>query len=188
MINSKIIWGIVGIMGIGIGVRLALPAPPPQQEIRPLVKPARALEPTQPKIQIQLSGAIQTPGVYTVEKGTRVQEAIDLAGGLTPNADDRSINYVGKLRDGQHLKIPSIKAAKPKPQPTPSRKKTKTPVLRFDINRASAKEIAEHYSISKRGASQIVAYRSKMGWIRHTDELIPIVPTKDRDQLGATSK
>ncbi|NDD67790.1 hypothetical protein EBZ35_09125, partial [bacterium] len=54
-------------------------------------------------IQVQISGAVVNPGIYKVKKGTRIAELITLAGGIQHSADDSTINYVGKARDGQHI-------------------------------------------------------------------------------------
>jgi competence protein ComEA len=43
---------------------------------------------------------IVQPGVYQVPRGSRVNDLLLLAGGLTKNADGSSINLAAQLRDG----------------------------------------------------------------------------------------
>ena len=50
-------------------------------------------------IQIDIKGAIQNPGLYELEEGSRVQDAIRIAGGLLENADVSYINLSKKLQD-----------------------------------------------------------------------------------------
>ncbi len=60
-------------------------------------------------IEIEISGAIQSPGKYRVRKGTRYFELIKLAGGLTQNADKKKIRKNYYLKDGQSFYIKPLK-------------------------------------------------------------------------------
>ena len=55
---------------------------------------------------VYLTGAVHEPGVYTLPKGSRLFEAIMLAGGLTGEADASGINEASVLSDGQHIHVP----------------------------------------------------------------------------------
>lgn len=63
-------------------------------------------------IQIDIEGAVKNPGLYSLPEGTRVEDAIAMAGGLTEEADlaliARTINRATKLRDGGKLFFPSV--------------------------------------------------------------------------------
>lgn len=73
----------------------------------PSGEPVKLLpSPTQPSITIQILGAVVHPGVYTFAQGSRVQDAVNAAGGLLSTADTSSVNLVAKLEDGQQLTIP----------------------------------------------------------------------------------
>ena len=56
---------------------------------------------------IDISGAVNSPGVYKVEKKTRVFELIEKAGGLKEDANLDAINQAEFVQDGQKLVIPS---------------------------------------------------------------------------------
>ena len=56
---------------------------------------------------IDISGAVNSPGVYKVEKKTRVFELIEKAGGLKEGANLDAINQAEFVQDGQKLVIPS---------------------------------------------------------------------------------
>jgi len=62
--------------------------------------------PAEKLITVSLRGAVQTPGVYEVAAGARVQELIDRAGGPIETANLDDINLVAPLRDGSTLTIP----------------------------------------------------------------------------------
>ena len=63
-------------------------------------------------IMVDVSGAVEKPGVYKLVENARVQEALIAAGGLSKNADRpflaKSLNLAAKLSDGIKIYIPSI--------------------------------------------------------------------------------
>lgn len=59
-----------------------------------------------PMIAVGILGAIQKPGLYWVEEGTRLQELIDKAGGPLDNAELRYMNIAAVLQDGTTVIIP----------------------------------------------------------------------------------
>lgn len=52
---------------------------------------------------VHVAGAVNSPGVYQVEAGTRVYQVIDLAGGLTGDADREFLNMAQLVADGQKI-------------------------------------------------------------------------------------
>lgn len=66
----------------------------------------RPLEAATRTIQVHLDGEVVSPGLYTVEEGTRLGQLVELAGGLTEDAQE--INLAQKLLDGERLIIPKV--------------------------------------------------------------------------------
>jgi competence protein ComEA len=62
------------------------------------------------KVIVEVSGAVKNPGVYQFESGSRVEDAIKKAGGVTGEADsewlEKVVNRAAKLVDGQKIYIP----------------------------------------------------------------------------------
>lgn len=56
---------------------------------------------------IHVVGAVKAPGVYTLESGSRVVDAIMLAGGWTDEAQLCSVNMARTLNDGEQITIPT---------------------------------------------------------------------------------
>lgn len=50
-------------------------------------------------LYVDIKGEVKKPGVYKVKENTRVNDIISLAGGLTKNANTRSINLSKKVTD-----------------------------------------------------------------------------------------
>ena len=62
------------------------------------------------EIIIDISGAVETPGVYQFPLGSRINDALVAAGGLSASADrvwvTRYLNRAGTLSDGSKIYIP----------------------------------------------------------------------------------
>lgn len=78
--------------------------------------PAPALEqvvvPVSGTLTVDVSGAVQNPGVYKLPVGSRVGEAINIAGGLSTSADpvfvNKALNQAQKVSDGMKIYIPVV--------------------------------------------------------------------------------
>ena len=70
-------------------------------------------------ISIDIEGAVVDPGVYRLNQGSIVQDALILAGGLSENADRefvaKNINLASKLTDGAKIYIPKTDEANYQP-------------------------------------------------------------------------
>nr|WP_314629913.1 helix-hairpin-helix domain-containing protein [uncultured Mogibacterium sp.] len=62
---------------------------------------------TSDEFYIDISGAVNSPGVYKVKKKTRVFELIEKAGGLKTDANLDAFNQAEFVKDGQKIVIPS---------------------------------------------------------------------------------
>ena len=60
------------------------------------------------KITVCVSGAVAKPGLYEVTKGSRAQQVIELAGGVTEEADMDRVNLAQLCKDGGHIKVPRL--------------------------------------------------------------------------------
>lgn len=62
------------------------------------------------EITVEIAGAVQKPGVYKFAAGSRVDDLLIAAGGLSLDADrewmDKVLNRAAKLTDGQKIYIP----------------------------------------------------------------------------------
>ncbi len=86
------------------------------QTIEPIA-PLAAIETTETEsieqtapvaFMIDVKGAVRYPGVYTLEEGMRIVDAIEAAGGYTDNANPALINHAQRLQDEMVLYIPKV--------------------------------------------------------------------------------
>lgn len=69
--------------------------------------PIAELESTPVNIVVYVSGAVVSPGLYELEEGSRVGEAIELAGGSLGSASLESVNLARIIHDGDQIHVPS---------------------------------------------------------------------------------
>ena len=64
------------------------------------------------ELVVEVSGAVEKAGVYKLPGGSRVEDALIAAGGISGDADrnwiDKMVNRAAKLIDGQKIFIPKI--------------------------------------------------------------------------------
>ncbi|WP_210469119.1 helix-hairpin-helix domain-containing protein [Sporosarcina sp. 6E9] len=59
-------------------------------------------------IMVDVKGAVRHPGVYTMDEGDRLIDAITAAGGYLPDADSRLLNHAMKLTDELLVYVPLV--------------------------------------------------------------------------------
>ena len=66
---------------------------------------------TTSEIIVEVAGEVIKPGVYKLQNGSRIEDLLVLAGGVSQNADrnwmEKSLNRAAKLSDGQKVHIPN---------------------------------------------------------------------------------
>lgn len=59
------------------------------------------------KIVVEIKGEVLYPGIYTLSQNSRITDLIELAGGLTEDADMSLVNQASRLLDGEIVLVPS---------------------------------------------------------------------------------
>jgi len=111
-------------------------------------------------IFVDLAGAVVKPGVYEVTSDTRLFRVIEMAGGLTEEADTNSVNQASFVQDGEKIIIPSKSN-----QASVSAETSQTPVVDptlglININIASKEELTTLNGIGDVMAERIIEYRA----------------------------
>ncbi len=152
----------------------------------------------EPIIKIYIIGCVNKPGIVTIQKGQLICDAIDAAGGATPDADLENINLVYTLEENLMLKILSKKETKtvsqangaPSGYPgtgkgvlilkdegkgagmTSSGGSAKAPAI--NINSASAQELDTLPGIGPATASDIISFRNKHGPFARIEDIMKV--------------
>ena len=108
---------------------------------------------------VDIGGAVVTPGVYQVNEGTRLYQVIEMAGGITEEADTDAVNRASFVEDGQKVIIP----AKGSPEAAAQAENLSTgasDIRLININTASKEELTTLNGIGDVIAERIIEYRS----------------------------
>ena len=119
-----------------------------------------------PEIIIDVAGAVNKPGVYTLSGKSRVIDAIKAAGNSAPGADLSTINLARVLNDGEQIYVDSAEI-----NSSGKRVVKKTPSGPVNINRATARQLDALDGIGPVIAARIVAYRKVNGSFLSVDDL-----------------
>jgi competence protein ComEA len=57
-------------------------------------------------VVVDVAGAVRRPGVYRLPSGSRVEDAVQRAGGATAKAELEAVNRAARLADGQQVVVP----------------------------------------------------------------------------------
>lgn len=129
-------------------------------------------------ICIHVAGSVVTPGVYELPEGSRVYEAIMLAGGFSEEADMDYINQAAVLNDGQRLYIYSVKEASTAGDYFDKDNQIKEPTL-VNINTASKEKLMTLPGIGESRAESIITYREEYGRFKTIEDIMKVSGIKD---------
>lgn len=139
------------------------------------------------QIYVDVSGEVNNPGVYILEEGARVFQAIEAAGGVTQQACMKNVNQARKLTDEDRVWIPDQQYMEEHPE-------LAQPVLaetgaagaaadkgtdKINLNTASAEELMTLNGIGKGKAEAIVKFREEQGSFQSIEQIMEIEGIKD---------
>lgn len=139
------------------------------------------------EIYVHVDGEVKQPGLYKLASGSRVDEAIKLAGGLSDKASTRQLNFALLLKDGMKLYIPS-KEEEVEPEAVnpmnAQAQETKTQG-KVNINTANLSELQQIKGVGEKTAQAIIEERSKRGPFKSTQDICRVsgIGTKKYEQL-----
>ncbi len=113
-------------------------------------------------IIVHVAGEVKNPGVYKLPVGSRVYEAIEVAGGVLKDAMVDKLNLARLLKDGEKINVPKNYNTG---QLLSGRKKG------LDINEMDKEELKRLPGIGEKLAERIVKYREVHGPFRSIDDL-----------------
>jgi competence protein ComEA len=122
---------------------------------------------------VHVTGAVASPGVYSLPPGSIVQDAITAAGGATALADVNRLNLAHRLLDGEQIIVPVLApTGLPGAQPTPAT--SGAPVGLININVASVAELEALPRVGPSLAQRIVEYRTEHGPFAAVEDVMQV--------------
>lgn len=161
-------------------------------EIKKKKEPVKKEE--EKEIMVDVKGEVNTSGIFTLKEGSRVIDAINMAGGLTKNADTSVLNLSKKLTDEMVIVVYSYYEVKnfekTKEVENTVRENCKTAYEgvensacitsendstaktgKISLNNATLEELMTLTGIGEAKAKNIIEYREKNGGFKEVEEL-----------------
>lgn len=126
---------------------------------------------------VYVCGAVVSPGVYELDDGSRIYEAVELAGGFMEEAAEDALNLAESVTDGQMIRIPTEEE-----QEAVGRQGAEADSAadgKLDLNRADVAALMELPGIGQSKAEAIVGYREEHGSFSRTEDLMKVEGIKE---------
>jgi len=122
-------------------------------------------------IVVHVAGAVEKPGVYEMQEGERIYQAIEKASPKA-EADINLLNLASRLSDGQKIIVPK----KGEGLPSASTSQGVAPTgegnaEKISLNQATKEELKTLPSIGDKRADDIIAYRESHGGFKKIEDL-----------------
>lgn len=126
-------------------------------------------------VTVDVKGAVKKPGVYQLQSNSRVHDALEKAGGLTDEADLKSVNQAQKLSDEAVVYVAKVgENAVDVTTSAPASATSGTGQAKsalVNLNTATEADFQTISGIGQKRAQDIIAYREANGRFKSVDEL-----------------
>lgn len=127
--------------------------------------------PTAAPLVVEVAGAVPRPDLYELPPGSRVNDAVEAAGGFLAEADKSTINLAAPLTDGQKLEIPFLAGMEPPEAIVENPELPPDEAELIDLNTATLEELETLPGIGPTLAQRIIDYRDENGPFYDIEEI-----------------
>jgi competence protein ComEA len=124
-------------------------------------------------LYVHVAGAVAAPGLYLLDPGARVADALAAAGGFTEAAERAAVNLARRLVDGEQILVPERGVAALPGGTGPAAAAGTTGGI-VSLSTATAAQLEELPEIGPATAAKIVAYREEHGPFTSVDQLLEV--------------
>lgn len=125
-----------------------------------------------PKIYVHVAGSVKSPGIYQLDSGTRVFDAVLAAGGFTSKANQSSVNMARALNDGEQLLVASTSSEAVFGGAMAS--------ALISLNQATSSQLEELPGVGPALAGRMVDWRTANGGFKSKEDLLNITGIGDK--------
>ena len=122
-------------------------------------------------ITVDVKGAVKSPGIYDLPVGSRVNDAVQKAGGLTEQADSKSLNLAQKVSDEALVYVPTKGEESASQQAGSGAPSSTSKDKKVNLNKASLEELKQVKGLGGKRAQDIIDHRESNGKFKSVDEL-----------------
>lgn len=131
-------------------------------------------------VYADICGAVKSPGVYRLQEGARVYELVNLAGGLTEDADRISLNQAVPVTDGMKVRVYTLAEAQEMTPAEDTAAAAEDPASqKININRADSAQLTQLSGIGESRAADIIAYRTEHGDFQKIEDIMNVAGIKE---------
>ena len=123
------------------------------------------------EIYVYVSGCVLNPGVYILPEESRIYDAVNAAGGVTPDGDESLMNLVNIMHDGDRIAVPQKKELTDNSYNGDDRL--------VNINQANVSQLSTLPGIGETRAKAIIAYRDKHGTFSKPEDIMKVSGIKE---------
>ncbi|MDR5586164.1 MULTISPECIES: helix-hairpin-helix domain-containing protein [Clostridium] len=132
-------------------------------------------------IVVEIKGEVKSPDVYELNDESIVKDVIEIAGGLTEEADISNINRAQKLKNHELIYIHNKNEVKDNISYSQSNMSTSNNSGKININCAQLEELKNINGIGEAKAKRIIEYRENIGAFNSVEDI------KNIDGIGEKS-
>jgi competence protein ComEA len=174
--GNRVLVGLAVLAGLGLlgGYGVAMRARPRPTSVA-LSSPGPQRQHHARLIYVHVGGAVAEPGLYRLRDGSRVDDAIRVAGGMLENADADALNLAAKVRDGDKVLVPAKGAPGQAPAAGGSAAGgSASQGARVNLNTATAADLETLPGIGPALAERILTFRQQHGGFRRVEQLLDV--------------
>lgn len=172
-ISKKLAFLLLGVVAVALiavnsltgatgDSQISLSGPGENQTIEPS---AASVSVNQAIIFVHVIGEVKKPGIYELEAGSRVFDAVFAAGGLTEDAEQATVNLARSLTDGEQIHIGAIGEA------PINGNNGEGQTAKINLNRSSQVELESLPGVGPALAGRIIDYREQNGGFQAIEDL-----------------
>ena len=124
-------------------------------------------------IVVEIKGEVMNPDVYTLNEGSIIKDLIEIAGGLTENADISNINRAKEIKNHELIVIRNINDPniEEKGEAKYNETNEESDDGKISINDSDLSKLKEIPGIGEVKANSIISYREKNNGFKSIEEL-----------------
>ena len=161
---------VVGFAGFVFG---SSTVPSQKFEVTKSSQASRA-EPTKPKLFVHIIGSVKSPGIYQLDTGARVYDAVLAAGGLTAKANQQSINLARGLTDGEQIVVLT------QSQSAATQQGFQAQPQLLSLNQATSTQLEDLPGVGPALAGRMIDWRVANGGFKSKDDLLNVSGIGDK--------
>lgn len=129
---------------------------------------------TKPKLFVHIIGSVKSPGIYQLETGSRVYDAVLAAGGLTAKANQQSINLARALTDGEQIVVLN------QSQSVAVQQSAQNQTQLVSLNQATSAQLEDLPGVGPALAGRMVDWRLANGGFKTKEDLLNVSGIGDK--------